>query len=110
MLAACGTPSGRAAQPLRSNFKSNQDQIGRQLSEWHNSLPMHPFRAFLVPSERHGLVEAVEPRVLFADLSDFPWPSVWPETQFDRVWRVDYADGKATLTDLPQGLLPGDSR
>ncbi len=34
----------------------------------------------------------------------------WPETQFDRVWRIDYKDGKATLTDLPQGLMAGDSK
>ncbi len=34
----------------------------------------------------------------------------WPETQFDRIWRIDYADGKVVLTDLPQGLLPGDSK
>ena len=34
----------------------------------------------------------------------------WPDTQFDRVWRIDYRDGKATLTDLPQGLMPGDSK
>lgn len=34
----------------------------------------------------------------------------WPETQFDRVWRIDFPDGKATLTDLPQGLLAGDSK
>jgi broad specificity phosphatase PhoE len=34
----------------------------------------------------------------------------WPETQFDRVWRIDYRDGNATLTDLPQALLPGDSK
>ena len=34
----------------------------------------------------------------------------WPETQFDRVWRIDYRGGKAVLTDLPQGLMPGDSR
>ena len=33
----------------------------------------------------------------------------WPETQFDRVWKIDYKDGKATLTDLPQHLIPGDS-
>jgi hypothetical protein len=33
----------------------------------------------------------------------------WPETQFDRVWRIDYRDGKPTLTDLPQSLMPGDS-
>jgi hypothetical protein len=36
--------------------------------------------------------------------------TVWPETQFDRVWRIDYVGGKATLTDLPQGLLAGDSK
>jgi broad specificity phosphatase PhoE len=34
----------------------------------------------------------------------------WPETQFDRVWRIDYKDGKAALRDLPQGLMPGDSK
>jgi broad specificity phosphatase PhoE len=34
----------------------------------------------------------------------------WPDTQFDRMWRIDYAGGKATLTDLPQGLMAGDSK
>jgi len=34
----------------------------------------------------------------------------WPDTQFDRVWRIDYKGGKATLLDLPQDLLPGDSK
>jgi hypothetical protein len=34
----------------------------------------------------------------------------WPEAQFDRVWRIDYRDGKATLMDLPQALLAGDSK
>jgi broad specificity phosphatase PhoE len=34
----------------------------------------------------------------------------WPDTQFDRVWRIDYRGGKAALTDLPQELLAGDSR
>jgi hypothetical protein len=34
----------------------------------------------------------------------------WPDTQFDRVWRIDYRDGNATLTDLPQGLIAGDSK
>jgi len=33
----------------------------------------------------------------------------WPEMQFDRIWRIDYHDGQATLTDLPQALMPGDS-
>ena len=34
----------------------------------------------------------------------------WPETQFDRVWRIDYVGGKAVLTDLPEGLMAGDSK
>jgi hypothetical protein len=34
----------------------------------------------------------------------------WPDTQFDRVWRIDYRGGKAAIMDLPQGLLPGDSK
>jgi hypothetical protein len=29
--------------------------------------------------------------------------------QFDRVWRITFADGVPALTDLPQRLLPGDS-
>jgi hypothetical protein len=33
----------------------------------------------------------------------------WPDTQFDRIWRIDYKDGKATIKDLPQHLMPGDS-
>ena len=33
----------------------------------------------------------------------------WPETQFDRVWRIDYKDSKATLMDVPQHLMPGDT-
>lgn len=34
----------------------------------------------------------------------------WPDEQFDRVWRIDYVDGKATIRDLPQALMPGDSK
>ena len=34
----------------------------------------------------------------------------WPDTQFDRFWRIDYTNGKATLTELPQSLMPGDSQ
>jgi hypothetical protein len=33
----------------------------------------------------------------------------WPDTQFDRVWRIDYKAGKPTLTDLPEHLMPGDT-
>jgi len=42
-----------------------------------------------------------------------PQPAPWPSTQFDRVWRIDWrngSQGKPTLTDLPQQLMPGDSK
>jgi hypothetical protein len=34
----------------------------------------------------------------------------WPEQQYDRIWRIDYVDGKVTIQDLPYALLPGDSQ
>jgi hypothetical protein len=34
----------------------------------------------------------------------------WPDQQFDRIWRIDFVDGKATLRDLPSGIMPGDSK
>ena len=34
----------------------------------------------------------------------------WPDTQYDRIWRIDYANGKATLQDLPYAVMPGDSK
>ncbi len=36
--------------------------------------------------------------------------SPWPEQQYDRIWRIDYINGKVTLQDLPYALLPGDSK
>jgi hypothetical protein len=34
----------------------------------------------------------------------------WPEQQFDRIWRIDYVNHEATLTDLPIALMSGDSK
>ena len=56
-------------------------------------------------SWHHGKIPA-----LTEALGAKPPYNPWPEGQFDRVWRIDYAGGKATLRDLPQGLLPGDSK
>ena len=49
-------------------------------------------------------------RELAESLGAVPPYKPWPDTQFDRVWRIDYKGGKAVLTDLPQRLLPGDSK
>jgi hypothetical protein len=34
----------------------------------------------------------------------------WPEQQFDRIWKIDYLNGKATLQDLPYLINPANSR
>jgi hypothetical protein len=47
---------------------------------------------------------------LAAALGVQPQPAPWPPTQFDRVWRIDWHQGKPTLQDLPQQLMPGDSK
>lgn len=37
-------------------------------------------------------------------------PPGWPGDQFDRAWVITYdSNGQATLADLPERLLPGDS-
>jgi hypothetical protein len=37
-------------------------------------------------------------------------PKDWDEDTFDRVWRVEFEDGRAGFVeDLPQNLMPGDS-
>jgi hypothetical protein len=49
---------------------------------------------------------------LAAALGVAPPPAPWPATQSDRIWRLDWTPGtaKPTLSDLPQQLLPGDSK
>jgi hypothetical protein len=43
-------------------------------------------------------------------LGAVPPYETWPEMQFDRIWRIDYVGGKAKVTDLPHGLMVGDSK
>jgi hypothetical protein len=37
-------------------------------------------------------------------------PPKWDGKVFDRVWQITYTKGKASLADLPQMLLYGDSK
>jgi hypothetical protein len=39
-----------------------------------------------------------------------PNPPKWQDSVFDRIWKVEWINGKAAMTELPQNLLPGDSR
>ncbi len=56
-------------------------------------------------SWHHGKIPA-----LTQALGATPPYTPWPEEQFDRIWRMDWKDGKVVLTDLPQSLLAGDSK
>jgi hypothetical protein len=47
---------------------------------------------------------------LAAALGAKPPYSPWPDQQFDRIWRIDYVNGKATLRDLPYAIMAGDSK
>jgi hypothetical protein len=44
---------------------------------------------------------------LAAALGARPPYDPWPEQQFDRIWKIDYVNGKATLQDLPYEIPPG---
>jgi hypothetical protein len=46
---------------------------------------------------------------LAAALGVYPKPSPWPENVFDRVWIITYRGGQASLINMPQRLLFGDS-
>jgi broad specificity phosphatase PhoE len=47
---------------------------------------------------------------LAAALGAIPPYDRWPEQQYDRIWRIDYLNGKVTLRDLPLSIMPGDSK
>jgi hypothetical protein len=36
-------------------------------------------------------------------------PKPWNDTVFDQIWKIQWVDGQARLTTLPQELLKGDS-
>jgi len=47
---------------------------------------------------------------LTAALGAKPPYNPWPQQQYDRIWRIDYVNGKATLQDLPYPVTPGNSK
>ncbi len=38
-----------------------------------------------------------------------PCSSVWNSNTYDRIWLIDFIDGKITCKDVPQSVLQGDS-
>jgi hypothetical protein len=47
---------------------------------------------------------------LAAALGATPPYNPWPDDQFDRIWKIDYTNGKATLQDLPYEIPPPASK
>jgi hypothetical protein len=39
-----------------------------------------------------------------------PNPPAWPDSVFDRIWKIEWVHSTSVMTDLPQNLLPGDSQ
>lgn len=56
-------------------------------------------------SWHHGKIPA-----LVRALGAVPPYDPWPAEQFDRVWKIVWVGGKATVTDLPEGVMEGDSK
>jgi hypothetical protein len=52
----------------------------------------------------HGKIPAI------AAALGVPNPPAWPDTVFDRIWKIEWVNGTGVMTDLPENLLPGDSR
>ena len=56
-------------------------------------------------SWHHGKIPA-----LTRALGAVPPYEPWPEGQFDRVWKIVWVGGKASVTDVPEGVMAGDSK
>jgi hypothetical protein len=61
----------------------------------------HADRIVLVSWHRRGMQELA----LSLGVNDAP---AWPETLFDRIWKIEWSTGAAAFESLPQNLLPGD--
>lgn len=59
----------------------------------------------LIVCWHHGNIPALAKALGISDP-----PKSWPDTVFDRVWRIRFTDSGPTLTNLPQHLLFGDSQ
>jgi hypothetical protein len=96
------TPLARALRLKIDTRYRNEDYAG--LARHLLSGPAYSRQTVLV-CWHHGNL----PRLAAALGAAHP-PSPWPDTQFDRVWELNYRDGDTNFEDLPQRLLPGDSQ
>jgi hypothetical protein len=95
------TPLAKALGLKIDNFFTNEDYAG--LARRVLGKPVYAGKTVLI-CWHHGNIPALAGALGIKDA-----PAPWPETQYDRVWRITFADGAPALTELPQRLLPGDS-
>ena len=95
------TPLAKALGLKIDNTFRNEDYAG--LARRVLGKPVYAGKTVLI-CWHHGNIPALAGALGIKDA-----PAPWPEMQFDRVWRITFADGLPALTDLPQRLLPGDS-
>ncbi len=90
--------------PINDTFK--RDDF-RALSEDLNNNPAYEGKVVVVVWQHKILTE-------IAEKIGLKKPPMYPSIRFDRIWLVTYdggkKGGKALLQDLPQKLLPGDSK
>ena len=96
------TPLARALR-LKINNRFANDDYGSVVRHLYSS-SAYSGRTILI-CWHHGRIPA------FAKALGVPSPpSPWPDTQFDRVWKIEYLDKSLRFSDVPQQLLPGDSQ
>jgi hypothetical protein len=95
------TPLARALRLKIDNTFDNEDYAG--LARHVLGKPVYAGKTVLI-CWHHGNIPALAGAMGIKDAA-----TPWPEMQFDRVWRITFADAVPALTDLPQRLLPDDS-
>jgi len=85
--------------PIHDNLKDNDHDIKKLVDAVLNE---NPGQVVLI-CWHHGKIPEIAKALGIAK------PPKWEGKVFDRVWQITFPKGKATLADLPQMLLYGDS-
>jgi hypothetical protein len=86
---------------INDGYKDNDEKIKRMTNAILNDLTFAG--KIVLICWHHGTIPAVAKALGVAK------PPKWDAKVFDRVWQITYTKGKASLQDLPQMLLYGDS-
>ncbi len=89
---------------LKVNTHFDDDSDTEKLAAELLTNPKYAGKTVLV-AWRHGHIPLMAKALGAADA-----PAAWGDDVFDRVWKIAFdANGKATVSDLPQRLLKGDA-